>query len=267
MKGKTLRAPTLLPQRGLDLYTLKLIAIVAMTFDHAATAFVPDMTPAGLFLHIIGRITGPVMFFAAVEGYHHTRSLPRYLLRLGLFAVLSWFPFVYFLCGGDLAAAQFLRFDVIYTIFMGVLAVHIRHSRLPIPCKALLILLLVVLCVPADWDWTPIFMMLVFDFFRGDFQKLAFAYSLVVLYDLGLLTVLVTPFRQLLYNGAFTMPLQSYYVSLVGVGAYLPLALLAHYNGEYAPAAGGGRTWARKWLFYCYYPLHLLALGFLQKIL
>ena len=50
--------------------------------DHIAYAFVPDGTLPAILLHTVGRITGPTMFFAAVEGYHHTRNLDRYLLRL-----------------------------------------------------------------------------------------------------------------------------------------------------------------------------------------
>lgn len=57
------------------------------------------------------------MFFAAVEGCHHTRNLNRYLLRLAVFALVSWFPFLYFHFGGDLAAIQLMRPNVIYTIF------------------------------------------------------------------------------------------------------------------------------------------------------
>lgn len=251
------------PCAGLSLQTLKIIAIVAMTIDHAATAFVPEMSLAGLLLHSIGRITGPTMFFAAVEGFHHTHDLDRYMLRLGVFAILSWFPFVYFMCGGDLAEANYLHFDVIYTIFMGVLGIRIRRSpRLPAPVKVLLLAVLLLLCIPADWNWTGFLMILVFDFYYGRFRDQAFGYSLVVFLGMGVLTLLVTPFHQLLYEGGINIYPQSYYLTLVRLGAYLPLALLALYNGQ-----RGGQGKLSKWFFYWYYPLHLLALGFLQKIL
>ena len=52
---------------------------------------------------------------------------------------------------GDLAAIQLMRPNVIYTIFLGVLAVRIRRSpRLCSAWKVLLILLLFILSVPAD---------------------------------------------------------------------------------------------------------------------
>ena len=88
-----------------------------MVIDHIAFAFVPDGTLLAILLHSIGKFTGPTMFFAAVEGCHHTRNLNRYLLRLAVFALVSWFPFLYFHFGGDLAAIQLMRPNVIYTIF------------------------------------------------------------------------------------------------------------------------------------------------------
>ena len=113
---------------GLSLNHLKAVAVAAMVIDHIAFAFVPDGTLLAILLHSIGKITGPTMFFAAVEGCHHTRNLNRYLLRLAVFALVSWFPFLYFHFGGDLAAIQLMRPNVIYTIFLGVLAVRIRRS-------------------------------------------------------------------------------------------------------------------------------------------
>ena len=115
--------------RGTALNSLKYAAIAAMTVDHIAYAFVPNGTVLALVMHFFGRITGPVMFFSAVEGYHHTRNLNRYLFRLAAFAAISWFPFLYFRYGGDLSEMAFMRPNVIYTIFMGVLAIKIRRSE------------------------------------------------------------------------------------------------------------------------------------------
>ena len=144
--------------RGTALNSLKYAAIAAMTVDHIAYAFVPNGTVLALVMHFFGRITGPVMFFSAVEGYHHTRNLNRYLFRLAAFAAISWFPFLYFRYGGDLSEMAFMRPNVIYTIFMGVLAIKIRRSeRIRNPAiRASLILVLVILCVPADWGCTGI---------------------------------------------------------------------------------------------------------------
>lgn len=73
-----------------------------MAIDHIAWAFVPDGSILAIVMHFIGSITGPIMFFSAVEGYHHTKNINKYMARLAAFAVISWFPFVYFKYGGAL---------------------------------------------------------------------------------------------------------------------------------------------------------------------
>lgn len=251
------------PAGGMTLNGLKYLAVLAMTIDHIAFAFVPDGTALAVLMHTIGRITGPVMFFAAVEGYHHTRNLNGYMARLAAFAAVSWFPFLYFRCGGSLSEASFLRPNVIYTIFLGVLAVRIRRSeRLKNPAvKGLLILPLVILCVPADWGCTGILMILALDFFYGDFRHQAFAYCLIVLCDMGVLTMLTSPFFYLFYEGKFYINAEYYLYTAENAGAFLPIALLALYRGRHGEKGGFS-----KWFFYLYYPLHLLALGFLQAL-
>ncbi len=53
---------------------LKVIAIIAMTIDHLAWMGIVEYsqaeTPAQIFLHCIGRLTAPIMFFFVAEGYH-----------------------------------------------------------------------------------------------------------------------------------------------------------------------------------------------------
>ena len=216
---------------GLSLNHLKAVAVAAMVIDHIAFAFVPDGTLLAILLHSIGKITGPTMFFAAVEGCHHTRNLNRYLLRLAVFALVSWFPFLYFHFGGDLAAIQLMRPNVIYTIFLGVLAVRIRRSpRLCSAWKVLLILLLFILSVPADWGYTGVVIILVFDYYYGSWKHQAFAYCMVVMLDMGVLSLLIHPFFGLFYDHVFQIDWELYAYSVEYVGAFLPLLLLSREN-------------------------------------
>ena len=65
---------------GLSIDGLKYIAIIAMLIDHIGNAFVEEQTLLANIMYMIGRITGPIMFFAAVEGYHKTKNLKKYML-------------------------------------------------------------------------------------------------------------------------------------------------------------------------------------------
>ena len=52
-------------KKGLNASQIKLIAIIAMTIDHLTWAFFPGTDPTWYVfgLHIIGRLTAPLMWF------------------------------------------------------------------------------------------------------------------------------------------------------------------------------------------------------------
>ena len=68
---------------------LKIIAILSMLTDHIGYIFFPtDLT-----WRYIGRIAFPLYCFLLTEGFFHTRSREKYLLRMAGFAVISEIPF------------------------------------------------------------------------------------------------------------------------------------------------------------------------------
>jgi hypothetical protein len=246
---------------GLTTNALKLIAIAAMVIDHIAWAFVPDETPLAIVMHFIGRITGPTMFYFAVEGYHHTRSVNRYTARLAIFALISYFPFMYFMADGVIAEMDYLQFNVIYTILLGVLAVRVRRELKNPVLKTILILVLIVLCVPADWSTWGITIIIVFDYFRGNFRHQAFGYTMIVMLQAGMLSLLTYPVSLLLYAPGTPLDPSVYIYNIANLGMFLPLILLKFYNGQ---KGTGGRF--MKWLFYLFYPAHLLILGLIRAL-
>ena len=56
---------------------IKLIAIIAMTIDHIAWAVFPAYStdPWAIVMHIIGRLTKPIMWYCIAEGYHYTHDV------------------------------------------------------------------------------------------------------------------------------------------------------------------------------------------------
>ena len=78
-------------KKPLSSNAIKLIAIAAMTVDHIAWAVFPgypkEFLP--LLMHLIGRITCPIMCYCIAEGYHYTRNIRKYTARLFVFALIS----------------------------------------------------------------------------------------------------------------------------------------------------------------------------------
>lgn len=75
--------------RGLDGGALKGMAAVLMLTDHVGAILLPQV----LILRCIGRLAFPVFAFFIAEGYAHTRSFGRYLLRMAIWAAVSEIPF------------------------------------------------------------------------------------------------------------------------------------------------------------------------------
>lgn len=76
-------------------YYLKWIAVLTMVTDHLGAAFFPQVP----VLRIIGRISFPIFAFLLCEGFCHTRSVKKYGMRLLVFAVVSELPFQFFSYG------------------------------------------------------------------------------------------------------------------------------------------------------------------------
>lgn len=72
--------------KGLTAFQIKVIALVFMTLDHiAAFAFeIPIVDRYAGYLRMIGRLAAPLFLFLLVQSIRHTRSKPKFLLRLYL---------------------------------------------------------------------------------------------------------------------------------------------------------------------------------------
>ena len=83
---------------------LKMLAVVTMLIDHTAAVILEyGLYPAGRMtdalweldraMRVIGRLAFPLYIVLLMEGFFHTRSRAKYLLRLSAFALISEIPF------------------------------------------------------------------------------------------------------------------------------------------------------------------------------
>jgi hypothetical protein len=75
--------------RRLSSNALKLTACVCMAVDHIGIVFMDN----NYIMRAVGRLAFPVFAFLLVQGLLRTSDVRRYLLRLGIFAVVSEIPF------------------------------------------------------------------------------------------------------------------------------------------------------------------------------
>lgn len=69
---------------------LKTIAVIAMVIDHIAFYFSLKM-PQNIYLvcRYVGRIAMPIFVYLLVQGFYHTKSFKKYILRIGVCAIIT----------------------------------------------------------------------------------------------------------------------------------------------------------------------------------
>lgn len=226
--------------RCLDVTMLKIIAMISMVIDHVGNMIFPEL----LWLRMIGRLAMPVFAFCITEGYIHTRNRKKYLLRMGIFALISEVPF-------DLAFEDKIGLshqNIMVSFFISIVALMLfdlirgskneikgRYSVLRTMLGALAVLAMAVVAFLVKADYTIFAVASVFLFYA--FKD-------------------VNPYVRPVPGIAFLALTRNVgYYCTTGL-SLIPLLL---YNGK----KGKGL----KWLFYVFYPGHLLLLYVLKLIL
>ena len=239
----------------LDANAIKFIAIVAMTIDHIAWTVYPgypkQWTP--VLMHIIGRITMPIMCFFVAEGFFHTRSVNKYMFRMFLFALISHFAYRFEWVGFSgwrgyipLYYGWHSQTSVIWTLAWGLVMLRVEYSERIRSSwlKTLLICLICVVSFCGDWSCAASVLVLSFGSNRGHLLRQAFWLILYVA----------------VFSYTF-MPNDMLYATMQ-LFVVLAIPILALYNGQRGPNPLINAF--MKWFFYIYYPLHLFILGLLK---
>lgn len=230
---------------GISASELKYIAILAMFIDHTAYMFVPYGTLLYTCMRFIGRTTAPIMCFFISEGYHHTHNLKKYYARMTVFAVISHFAFAFCFRGNFFSAG---KSSMITTLLLSLFAVDVvNNPKFNKAYKLPILLFTAYLAQYCDWGYEAVIYTLVFEIARDSRRKQVIAYTGAIL------IFKIIPFISTIFSDIS-------YISInwLQLGVLLPIPLILLYNGE----KGGGKY--TKWVFYIFYPLHLLLLGYLN---
>lgn len=226
---------------------LKWIAIITMFMDHSAKLFylpesIIEQFPSAMaafytglikvfdiFL-ILGRLSFPLFCFLLVEGFIHTSNVKKYFTRLLIFAVLSEIPY-------DLAFRNSFftleKQNVFFTLLIGLtVLIGLEKFQKRTPLNIILSLGIVFIGIfsaefmQTDYGgWIGVLLISVLYYLREYPLLKCFAGGLVILQN-----------------------------SISGLFSFI---FIYFYNGE------RGRQW--KYLFYFFYPVHLLVLVGIQQ--
>lgn len=240
----------------LDSNQLKLIAIIAMTVDHIAWAMFDGYPSAllPLIMHIIGRLTCPIMCYFIAEGYHYTRNINKYTFRLFAFAFVSHFAYI-FASNDFVDFKSFIPFyygnflnqtSVMWSLAWGLVMLRIADSkRIKSIYKVLLVVLICIITLPSDWSCIAALCIMAIGTNRGDFRK---QMSWMIFYVA-------------LYSLVYFFAIDKAY-GILQMGVVLSIPVIAMYNGKRGKNPKINKF--MKWFFYIFYPLHLFVIGLIN---
>lgn len=235
---------------------LKLIAIIAMTVDHIAWAMFDGYPRAllPLVMHIIGRLTCPIMCYFIAEGYHYTRNINKYTFRLFAFAFVSHFAYI-FASNDFVDFKSFIPFyygnflnqtSVMWSLAWGLVMLRIADSkRIKSIYKILLVILICIITLPSDWSCIAALCIMAVGTNRGDFRK---QMSWMIFYVA-------------LYSLVYFFAIDKAY-GILQMGVVLSIPVIAMYNGKRGRNPKINKF--MKWFFYIFYPLHLFVIGLIN---
>ena len=243
-------------RHGLNGNQLKLIAVISMLCDHAAIrllayGLIPALYAAGedalaerwnqvfWILRSVGRMAFPIYVFLLTEGFCHTRNRSRYALRLGVFALISEIPFDLLVYGKIWDTHSQ---NVFFTLFLSVLMLTVvdwisrntdaalaQYRQMAVIVGAALLAWL----LRTDYDAAGIMLAAVLFWFR------------------------LTPDTACL--SGFVLMAAAEFRPVYIPGLAVAFFLIRCYNGTRG-------TWNGKWFFYLVYPVHLLMLYGISRL-
>ena len=216
-------------------FTLKIIAIIFMLCDHFGDAILKPFS----FFNVLGRIGFRIFAFQLTEGYIHTKNLKKYFKRLIIFAIISQIPFMLF---SSTFTSRF-SLNIFFTLFIGLFAIYIYDKS---HNKFLGILVTLFLCalaqlIKTDYGAWGVCIIMIFYIFKDKKIWMCLLYLLSCL--LKYLPYLLA------YNFHYI-----YMLLLLGTASSIFFIIL--YNGKQGKKV--------KYLLYAFYPLHMLALYFIN---
>jgi hypothetical protein len=240
---------------------IKYIAAVAMALDHIAIIIPGSDYSMPLFiLKTLGRIAMPVFGYFLVEGFYRTKNVNRYMLRMFIFAVISYVPFILMFKGADIANNYFCL-NQLFSFFFGLLFLDGVHNGGKTSSKIIIATVAAIGICFCQYGLFGLGVIIAFDIMHHNKQYGLWAYTAVIF---------TTGYRMILSRLSSNYTLETLTQNVMTfdffsrfcvefLGYFIPILMLCHMKkSDKRPGKFS------KWFFYVFYPLHLLILGYIR---
>lgn len=217
--------------------TLKCIAIGTMLIDHIGIMLAGTGVNMVVYsiLRGLGRLSFPIFCFLLVEGFVHTRSCGKYILRVFLFAILSEIPYDLLNFG---SVINLTHNNILFTFTIAIGMLFLLSKCVGKGTKGIVAAIIIVtasvwltVLLGTEYSWRCIFIVAFFYIARSNFMMRNISVAVMLLID----------------------------TSWIGLMALFSLIPINGYNGE------KGRF--PKWIGYAFYPVHILILWSVDRFI
>jgi hypothetical protein len=214
---------------------IQLIAIISMTFDHIGLYLLDGFIP----FRIIGRLAFPLFALMLVEGFRHTSSRKKYLLRIVITAFVSVLPCFILSTMTKIEYVPNILFTLAFSLLALMLAERGGLALVALPFVALLPGVL-------NCEYGTHGVLLVLGFY---YAGRIFANNQILRIASQAVVLAAMMFSLAQFNG--------WGIISLGVIAIIPIALYSGKKGKRLPRLFG----------YIYYPAHLFVILFIKLFL
>lgn len=225
----------------MNVFVLKIIAIISMVLDHVKYAIPATKCFATEYL---GRLALPIFAFLISEGFVHTHSRSKYMLRILIFALISQIPFYIF---AKYLVHNNVRLNILFTFEMALIGLSVfdffkKYEGMPKWLDYIFILtswafiLSFSYYIHPDYSWYGVACVWLFYIFRNN--KFIMSMSFIILVFIYYYINIGKHFHRTTY--------------LSILFSVLPLLFILFYNGKQGKKM--------KYFFYVFYPLQFIIL-------
>ena len=235
---------TMKAYRLLTTNKLKIIATVAMFFDHFVSVFLSHDALLSLLFRFSGRIAAPLFCSFIAEGFYYTSNVKKYIGRLLVFAAIAHLPY-----NLSFGLSFFQATSIIWPLSMGLTALAaFKNEKINLLLKFAIVAVCCAVSYTANWNFVAVLWILAFGIFHGNFQRQMAAFCTI-----SVVFHLIPAFIRF---GFFHQRFPQWFQ----LGIFLTIPLLVMFNGK-----PGKKSKFMTWFFYVFYPAHLILLYLLKQ--
>jgi len=215
---------------------IKMIAISSMFFDHLGVF----LFPGDIYFRLVGRLSFPLFAWAIANGAHFTKNINKYLIRILILAFVSQIPYLLLFktYGVDKPGL-----NILFTLALGLFGIILLNKFNNFLVRALIVSLLALFAILISVDYGAFGVLTIIVFYLYYEKPVKFSIFCTLLVTLFyLLPIVVNRYFGSIFNVSN--------VNILEIYSPLSLPIIAAYNKKLG--------YNLKYLFYIFYPLHLL---------